>query len=132
MQPPDSLRADQFLHHVRVFKTRSLAAQACTKGNVVINGAAIKPARSLRSGDVLQVTRGDLVLHLRVIALPPQRVGPPRMAEFCEDLTDPAEREKAAALRRERALISPPAHETAFRPNKKQLRELRQWRDQAE
>ena len=123
----EHLRIDKWLHHVRVFKTRSLAAQACAKGNVRLLGQAVKPSRQVRFGDLVEVRRDDLVLDLRVLGLPPQRVGAPRVPEFCEDLTPPERREKAAALRKEQALQRPQPHELTGKPDKKQMRQLREW-----
>lgn len=122
-----NLRADKWLHHVRVFKTRSLATQACAKGNVTLGGQIVKASRELRSGDVLEIVRGDLRLRLKVLASPPQRLGPPRVAEFCENLTPIEWIQKASALRREKKLITPPEHEQITKPNKKQLRTLREF-----
>jgi ribosome-associated heat shock protein Hsp15 len=128
-EPASLQRADKWLHHVRVFKTRSLAAQACQKGQVTIGGQSIKAARDLRAGDVIEIERGDLRLRLRVLGLPPQRLGPPRVAEFCENLTPEEWIRRAAELRRRRELETPHAHEMAARPNKQQLRQLRAWRE---
>jgi ribosome-associated heat shock protein Hsp15 len=124
-------RADKWLHHVRVFKTRTLATQACAKGNVTIGGQTVKASRELKPGDMLEVVRGELRLTLRVIAFSPQRLGAPRVPEFSEDLTPPEIYQKAAELRRERALIMPRAHEMVAKPDKKKLRELRKfWEEQ--
>lgn len=124
-------RADKYLHHIRVFKTRTIATQACARGNVTIGGQPVKASRDLKPGDVLEVVRGDLRLTLRVIAFPPQRLGPPRVPEFSEDLTPPECYQRAAELRRERALITPHAHEMVAKPDKKQLRDLRKfWEEQ--
>lgn len=128
--PPPTLRADKWLHHVRVFKTRSLASQACTKGNVTLGEQAIKSSRDLKAGDVLEVVRGDLRLRLKVLGLPSQRLGAPRVAEFCENLTPEEWILKAAELRRQRELETPRAHEIVARPDKRQMRQLRAWLDQ--
>jgi ribosome-associated heat shock protein Hsp15 len=131
-EPVLTQRADKYLHHIRVFKTRTIATQACARGNVTIGGQPVKASRDLKPGDVLEVVRGDLRLTLRVIAFSPQRLGAPRVPEFSEDLTPPENYQKAAELRRERALIMPRGHETVAKPDKKQLRELRKfWEEQA-
>lgn len=120
-------RADKYLHLVRVFKTRSLATQACAKGNVKIGGDAIKPARAVRAGDLIEVKKADLSLSLRVLAFPKNRLGAALVPQYCEDLTPPKVYQKAAELRREQHLAGPAPHETGARPNKKQMREIRQW-----
>ena len=122
-----STRADKWLHHVRVFKTRTLATQACAKGNVTIDGQVVKASRDLKPDDVLEVVRGDLRLRLRVLAFPHQRLGPPRVGEFCDNQTPLEWIQKASELRRERELIQPREHEMVAKPDKKQLRELRQF-----
>ncbi len=123
-------RTDKWLHHVRVFKTRPLSAQACVKGNVTLEGRPVKASRDLKPGDVLEITRGDLRLRLKVLAFPPQRIGPSQVAKFCENLTPEEWYQKAGELRRERAMITPKAHEMIARPDKKQLRELRKFWEQ--
>ncbi|MEZ5387934.1 MAG: S4 domain-containing protein [Prosthecobacter sp.] len=127
-----SQRVDKYLHHVRVFKTRSLATQACAKGNVTLGGQPVKASRDLKPDDVLEVVRGDLRLRLKVIGFSPRRLGPPRVAEFCENQTPPEWIQRAGELRREREMITPKAHEMIAKPDKKQLRALRQfWEQQA-
>jgi ribosome-associated heat shock protein Hsp15 len=120
-------RADKWLHQVRVFKTRSLATQACAKGNVTLDGQRVKASRELRSGDVIEIVRGDLRLRLKVLGTPAQRVGAPRVAEFYENLTPEEWIHRAAEARREKRLVTPPEHEAVTRPNKKQLRVLREF-----
>lgn len=129
---PETQRADKWLHHIRVFKTRSLATQACTKGNVTLGSQVIKPGRDLRPGDVLEVVRADLRLRLKVLAFPPQRLGAPRVPEFCENQTPEEWIIQAGELRRQRELETPRAHETVAKPNKQQLRQLREWWAQGE
>lgn len=119
-----SLRADKFLHHVRLFKTRSLATQACDKGHVKLADTSIKPARELRPGDLLSVKRIDVEMTIRVIGLPPTRVGAPLVKQFFEDLTPREVYEKAAEIRRERALAMPPRSSTPL--TKKDMRTIRQ------
>jgi ribosome-associated heat shock protein Hsp15 len=126
-------RADQWLHQVRVFKTRSLATQACTTGHVTLGSQIVKASRDLRTGDVIEVVRGDLRLRLKMLGAPAQRLSPPRVAEFCENLTPEEWFHKASEARREKRLLKPPEHEQITKPNKKQLRELRDfWQLQQE
>ena len=118
------MRADVFLHHVRIFKTRSLSTQACTKGNIRITGQSIKPSRDLKPGDLVEIERSDLSMLLRVIAFPEQRVGAALVAQFMEDLTPKENYERAAAARRERAMMAP--QPPGARPDKKQMRAIRE------
>jgi ribosome-associated heat shock protein Hsp15 len=118
------MRADLYLHHARVFKTRTLATQACDKGNVRLAGKALKPAHKLKPGDHLEVERGDLKLILRVIAFPGSRVGAPRVAEFMENLTPPENYHRASDARKIRGWTTP--HQEAAKPDKRQLRMIRE------
>ena len=126
----ESQRADKWLHHPRIFKTRSLAIQAFAKGNVTLDGQRLKPARDMKAGDVIEVVRGDLRLRLRVLGFPAQRLSAARVPEFCENLTPEEWIIKAAALRHQRELETPRTHEVVAKPNKQQLRQLREWWDQ--
>ncbi len=128
MTPPAlTQRTDKWLHLIRVFKSRSLATQACSKGNVTLDGQTLKPSRDLKIGDVLEVVRGDLRLRLQVLAFPNQRLSASRVPEFCENLTPDEWIHKAAELRRQRQLETPHPHENLAKPNKQQMRQLREW-----
>ena len=129
-EPAQTQRADKWLHHVRIFKTRSLATQACVKGQVTLDGQPVKPARDLRAGDVLEVVRGDLRLRLKVITFAPRRLSAPQVPEFYENQTPLEWIQKAAELRRQKELESPREHEMLTKPNKQQLRQLREWHEQ--
>ena len=131
-QPLTSLRADKWLHHLRVFKTRSIASEACQKSNVKLGGQTIKPSREVRVGDTLEIERGELKLILKVTGLPPYRLSAPLVADFCEDLTPAENYQKAAAARLEKKLTSPTPHEAQLKPNKRDLRLIRQWMGRGE
>ena len=93
-------RLDKWLWAVRIFKTRSLASDACRAGSVTVNEVQAKPARDVRPGETVTVRQGLALRTLRVEAVPRSRVGPKLVANFCTDLTPPAELEK----RRERSV----------------------------
>lgn len=85
-----SLRIDKWLWASRFFKTRSLAAAACTGGKVDVNDEAAKPARALRAGDLVKVTlpqgRRRIV---KVLVLDDRRGPAPAARALYEDLTPP-------------------------------------------
>jgi ribosome-associated heat shock protein Hsp15 len=120
----DSVRVDKWLWAARVFKTRSLAADACDGGKVDVNSQAAKPAKLLRPGDMVHVTlpQGRRRI-LKVTALDDRR-GPPAVARtLFEDLTPPEPRRSRWA--------PPPRREPgAGRPTKRERRDidrLRSW-----
>ena len=91
-QPATSeVRVDRWLWSTRLFPTRTRAALACQRGQVLIGGQRVKPSRSVRIGDRLTVVLGDLTRSLRVLALLERRVGAKQVSQYCEDLTPPEE-----------------------------------------
>lgn len=68
-----SVRLDIWLWAARFFKTRSLAKQAIEAGRVVVDGERAKPARAVRAGNALAVTRGEDTCHVTVIAISSRR-----------------------------------------------------------
>ena len=118
------MRIDKWLWAVRLFKTRSLATEACKAGHVTVDGHAVKPARDVRIGETITALTGDVRRTLRVLALLEQRVGAPLVKQCAEDLTPAAELEK----QRDPAL-RPLFHRPkgAGRPTKKERRELEEF-----
>lgn len=90
-------RLDKWLWSVRLFKTRSLATDACRAGSVVINGQPAKPARDVRAGETVVVQQGLVTRTVMVVAIPKSRVGPKVVPTYCEDRTPAEEFEKAKA-----------------------------------
>jgi ribosome-associated heat shock protein Hsp15 len=122
----DSLRVDRWLWCTRLFKTRSLAAEAAGGGKVHVNGRRVKPAHSVRVGDTITITRPGFEFECHVLALP-QRRGAAPVAQACY-----AESEKARAAREKFAevsrLASAFAPRSLERPDKHGRRELRRLR----
>ncbi len=116
-------RLDKWLWAVRLFKTRSLAADACRAGSVSVNGRPARPARGLRTGEIITVRVGLILRTLSVRAVPHSRVGAPRVAEFCEDRTPEAEFAKAREQRVQHLLAR---ERGSGRPTKRDRRALEQ------
>lgn len=96
---PEAGRIDKWLWAVRIFRTRSLATDACRAGSVTVNGQRAKPSRDARPGEVIVVRQGLIQRTLKVLAVPPARLGAKFVANYCEDQTPPAEFAKARAQR---------------------------------
>ena len=90
----DGMRFDKYLWAVRLFKTRSLASDACRNGRIQAAGQNIKPSRTAVPGDTFTLRRPPALLTFRIIGLPPSRVGAKLVGEYLEDLTPEGEREK--------------------------------------
>lgn len=84
-----SCRCDKWLWAVRVFKTRTIAAEACKKGRVMIGGSQIKSSRMLKVGDVVQVKKPPIVYSFKVLQAIEKRVGPKLVSEMMENVTTP-------------------------------------------
>lgn len=116
------LRVDKWLWCARFFKTRSLAADAVTGGKVHVNRERVKPSRTVRPGDLLEVTVGFDVVTVEVRSIPHRR-GPAPEARQCylETEASVARRER---MREQRRLASMAAPQTEGRPDKRTRREL--------
>lgn len=94
MEATDEKRIDKWLWSVRIFKTRTLAADACKKGRVTINDAQVKPAKDVRTGDMVTVRKPPVVYTFRVLGIPSNRVGAKLIATYLENLTPQSELDK--------------------------------------
>ena len=81
------MRIDKYLWSVRYYKTRSIATQACKKGAVRINDAAVKPSRDVYPGDNVTLRKNQINYSLRVIEVPKSRVGPKLVDLYRVDTT---------------------------------------------
>lgn len=119
-------RIDKWIWAMRLFKTRTVAAEACKKGRVSAGGRTLKPSATIKVGDVVSVSRPPAVFSFRVLQLSENRLGAKMVPLYMENVT-PAEQyeliEMAKASRfgmRDRG---------AGRPTKKERRELDEFYD---
>lgn len=92
----EKLRLDKYLWAIRLFKTRTLAATACDKGRVKLNGEAVKASRVVRINDIYEVKTDDKKWVVKVTGLLPARVQYSEAIKYYEDLTPPEEKERVA------------------------------------
>lgn len=90
---PNEARIDKWLWASRIFKTRSIAADACKNGRVTINGVNVKPSRPLKVGEVVNVKKPPITYSFRVLKCIEQRVGAKLVPEIYENVTDPKQYE---------------------------------------
>ena len=81
------VRIDKWLWAVRLFKTRSLAAEACKKGKVIIQNIQVKPSRNVKVGDVICIKRNPILFSVKVLALAENRMNAKLVAGFMENVT---------------------------------------------
>lgn len=82
-------RIDKWMWAVRIFKTRTIAAEACKKGRISINGAYVKAARMIKPGDIIQVRKPPIVYSFKVLQPIEKRVGAKLVPEMMENVTTP-------------------------------------------
>ena len=80
-------RIDKWLWAMRVFKTRTVATEACKKGRVTMNGVAVKPSRAIKEGDVIDVKKPPITYKFRVLKLVQNRLGAKLVPEYLENIT---------------------------------------------
>ena len=82
-------RIDKWLWATRIFKTRTIAAEACKKGRVMIGGSQVKAARMIKPGDVIQVKKPPITYSFKVVQPIEKRVGAKLVSEYMENVTTP-------------------------------------------
>ena len=119
--PP--VRLDKWLWAARFFKTRALAKEAVVGGKVHLNGLRAKPARDVRPGDRLQITRGPERFEIRITGLSERRGSAKTAVTLYEESQDSIARRardrEERALRRRVAPVPP-----AKRPDKRSRRRI--------
>ena len=86
-EPKNEVRIDKWLWAVRIFKTRTLATEACKKGKIMILGNTVKASRNIKIGDIIQIKRSPIVYSFKVLALSENRMGAKLVPEFMENVT---------------------------------------------
>ena len=114
-------RIDKWLWAARIFKTRSIAADACKNGRVTLDGVNLKPSRTIKEGDVVSVKKPPVTYSFKVLKTIEQRVGAKLLPEIYENVTDPKQYE-LLQMSRISGFIDR-AHGTG-RPTKKERRAL--------
>lgn len=81
------VRIDKWLWAVRLFKTRTLAAEACKKGKVIVQNVQVKPSRNVKVGDMISIKRNPILFSFKVLALSENRMNAKLVAGFMENVT---------------------------------------------
>ena len=81
-------RIDKWLWAARVFKTRSVAADACKNGRIIINGVNVKPSHIIKTGETINVRKPPVTYSYKVLKCIERRVGAKSLPEIYENVTD--------------------------------------------
>ena len=123
----EEARVDKWLWAVRIFKTRSIATDACKKGRVAVGGTVVKPSRMIHVGDIVSVRKPPIEYFFRVIQLLGSRVGAKRVEEFMQNVT-PREQYELLELQRVSGFVD--RAKGLGRPTKKDRRDLDQFAEE--
>ncbi|WP_291855584.1 RNA-binding S4 domain-containing protein [Marinilabilia sp.] len=121
MNLTESVRIDKYLWAVRLFKTRSLAAEACKKGRVTIDEQPVKSSRVIRRGDIICIKVPPAVKTYKVLDLSEKRMGAKLVPDYLEDITPKEELDLLEMARMTQKLSRPRG---TGRPTKKDRRDL--------
>ncbi len=83
------VRVDKYLFAMRLYKTRTIAADACKKGRITMDGAQLKPSRTFHIGDVFSVRKGPITYTYRIKQLSENRLGAKLVPDYLQDITAP-------------------------------------------
>lgn len=119
-------RIDKWMWATRIFKTRTIAAEACKKGKITINGSQVKPARMVKPGDVIQVKKSPIIYSFKVLQPIEKRIGAKLVSEYMENVTTPDQYE---ILEMSKISGFVDRGRGTGRPTKKDRRELEEFTD---
>lgn len=115
------IRIDKWLWAVRLFKTRTLAAEACKKGKVLIQNVPVKPSHLVKVGDVINIKRNPVLYSYKILKLAENRMNAKLVSDFMADVTTPDQRELIELGKISKKMSRKPG---SGRPTKKERREL--------
>lgn len=126
--PKAEERIDKWLWAMRVFKTRTISTDACKKGRVTINGTTLKPSRTIKPGDVIDVKKPPITYTFRVLALSENRLGAKLVPEYLENIT-PKSQYEILEMTRLSGFVD--RRKGLGRPTKRDAREIESFKRQS-
>lgn len=117
-------RVDKYLFAMRIYKTRSMATDACNKGRITMNDRELKPGHTLAVGDTFCVRKGPILYTYRVLQLSENRLGAKLVPDYLLDLTSPDQLELLELARLAGQSGRDPG---TGRPTKKDRRDIEQF-----
>lgn len=117
----EQVRIDKFLWAVRLFKTRSIAADAIKKGRITMGGVQVKSSRNVKKGDVISVRVAPAVRSFLILELAQNRMGAKLVPDHIKEVTPPDQLE---ILELQRLANSMNRRKGLGRPTKKERRDL--------
>jgi len=115
------VRIDKWMWATRIFKTRTIALEACKKNRVMVNNLPAKPSRMIKAGDIVQVRKPPVTYSFKVLDIPSNRVGAKLVLQYLENITPP-EQYEILELQKISGFVD--RARGSGRPTKKERREL--------
>lgn len=125
---PSEERIDKWLWAMRVFKTRTIATEACKKGRVSMGGVAVKPSRSVKEGDIIEVKKPPITYTFKVKAVTGNRLGAKLVPEYLENIT-PQSQYDILEMTRISGFVD--RRKGLGRPTKRDSRELSRFKEES-
>lgn len=120
------MRIDKYLWCIRLFKTRNIATEACKKGHVKIDGTNLKPSKDIFGNEEITVRKNQINYKIKVLDIPPNRVGAKLVDLYRKDLTPKEEFEKTELLKYSKDYYR---KKGTGRPTKKDRRDIDDYYD---
>lgn len=124
----EEARVDKWLWAMRVFKTRTIATEACKKGRVTMNGVVVKPSRNIKVGDIIDVRKPPITYSFRVKALTANRLGAKLVPDYLENITS-ADQYELLEMTRISGFVD--RRKGLGRPTKRDSRELSRFKEES-
>jgi len=115
------IRIDKWMWATRIFKTRTIALEACKKNRILVNDIPAKPSRMIKVGDIVQVRKPPVTYSFKVLDLTSNRVGAKLVPLYLENITPP-EQYEILELQKISGFVD--RERGTGRPTKKERREL--------
>lgn len=120
----NEVRIDKWMWATRIFKTRTIAADACKKGRIMVGGVTVKPSRMIKVGDIIQVRKPPITFSFEVLALTERRMGAKLVPDYMKNVTTPDQYE-ILEMNKISGFVN--RAKGLGRPTKKDRRELEQF-----
>ena len=120
----NEVRIDKWMWATRIFKTRTIATEACKKNRELIGGVNVKPSRMIKQGEVIQVRKPPVTYSFKVLELTERRMNAKLVATYLENVTPP-EQYELLEINRISGFVD--RAKGLGRPTKKDRRELEQF-----
>ena len=81
------MRIDKYIWAIRIFKTRSMATNACNRDKVKLNGELVKPSKLIKQNDIISIKLVPIWKSFKIIDLPKSRIGPKLVSDYTIETT---------------------------------------------